>query len=141
MPERDAWSKLRPVSGRQRHQLRVICGYVALIAAFVALIFFVKERNRADLEKNWTRADAVIVDVRTREAARVNTSRGGAMLYDVEILAKYRVDGSDQERWIIVEQQPEGLPYAQLQAFRWKGKQCVVRWKPSEPDRIFAEVS
>ncbi len=41
----------------------------------------------------------------------------------------------------MIELQPEVLSEAELQAFRWKGKQCIVRWKPSDPNHVIAEVS
>jgi hypothetical protein len=141
MPEKDAWAKLRPRSVRDRHRIRVVSGYLALIAIFIAAAFFFKHKHREDLEQNWNSATATIEDVRPKEVAQINTSRGGAMLYQVEVLVMYKSDGLDQRRWIAVEQLPEVLSEAQLQAFRWKGKQCIVRWKPSDPSKVIAEVS
>jgi hypothetical protein len=141
MPERAALAKLRPRSDRDWHRIRVIGGYLALIAIFIAAVFFFKHRRREDMEQNWNAATAIIEDVRPKEVAQIDTSRGGAMLYQVEILVRYKADGTDQRRWIAVEQFPEVLSEAELQAFRWKGKQCIVRWKPSDPSKVFAEVS
>jgi hypothetical protein len=141
MLEKDAWAKIRPRSVRDWHRIRVVGGYLALIAIFVATVFFFKHKRRDDLEQNWNSAIATIEDVRPKEVAPINTARGGAMLYQVEVLVKYKSDELDQRRWIAVEQLPEVLSEAELQAFRWKGKQCIVRWKPSDPNKIIAEVS
>jgi hypothetical protein len=141
MPERDAWAKLRPRSDRDWHRIRVLSGYLALIAIFFAAAFFFRHKQREEMEQNWKSATAIIEDVRPNAVAIVDTRRGGGMLYEVAILAKYTADGADQERWITVQQQLEPLGDAQLQAFRWKGKQCIVRWKPSDPNKVIAEVS
>jgi len=93
------------------------------------------------MEQNWNSATAIIEDVRPKEVTKVDTSRGGAMLYQVEILVRYKSSGADERRWIAVEQLPEVLSEAELQAFRWKGKQCIVRWKSSDPNHVIAEVS
>jgi hypothetical protein len=141
MSDRTAWSRLRPVSNGNWHQIRVISGYIALAAVVVAVIFFLKHRHNEDVEQNWKCATAVIEDVRTKVIEQVNSARGGAMVYEVSILAKYAFDGADHERWIVVEQPPVSLAEAELQTFRWKGQQCVVRWKATEPDEPVAEVN
>jgi hypothetical protein len=140
MPDRTALSKLRPVSRSDWHQVRVVSGYIAVIAVFVAAIFFFKHKHREDVEHNWKCATATIEDVRSKVIERVESARGGAMLYEVSILAKYVSDGADHERWIVVEQPPVSLAEAQLQTFRWKGQHCVVRWKAAAPEDLIAEV-
>jgi hypothetical protein len=139
--DREALGKIRPSSRSDWHQIRVLSGYLALVAVFVAVIFFFKHRHREDVEQHWKCAMAKIEDVQPKLVEQVNTARGGAMLYEVAILASYRSEEGEQRRWIIVEQQPESLAEAELQVFRWKGQQCVVRWKSSSPDQIIAEVS
>jgi hypothetical protein len=141
MPERDAWAKLRPRSDRDWHRIRVLSGYLALIAIFFAAAFVFRHKQREEMEQSWKSAIAIIEDVRPTAVAIVDTRRGVGMLYEVAILAKFTSDGVDQERWITVQQQLEPLGDAQLQALRWKGKQCIVRWKPSDPSKVIAEVS
>jgi len=141
MPELDAWAKLRPRSDRDWHRIRVLSGYLALIAIFIATAFFFKHRHLEDMEQNWNSATAIIEDVRHKPVTVVESQRGGAMLYEVEILVRYKSGGVDQERWISVKQLPEVLAEVELQAFRWKGKPCIVRWKPSDPNQVIAEVS
>jgi hypothetical protein len=83
----------------------------------------------------------IIEDVRPEQIGVVDSKAGGAILYRVAVLVKYKSDSGGQERWISVDQRPESLPAAKLQAFRWKGSQCIVRWKPSEPTKAIVEVS
>jgi hypothetical protein len=141
MPERDAWYKLRPRNDREWHQIRVLSSYLAFLALFLAAVFFFKHRHVEDIEQNWNNATAIVEDVRPQLAAQVESQRGGGMLYQVEVLVKYKAHGVDRERWITVQQQLEPLAEAQLQAFRWKGKQCIVRWKPTDPSNVIAELS
>jgi hypothetical protein len=141
MPNRDAWTKLRPHGDQDWHQLRVLGGYVALIAIFICTNFYLKHRHREDLDNNWVSALAVIEDVRYEQMGILDTKIGGVILYRVAVLVKYQSDGVDQERWITVDQRPTSLVGAKLQAFRWKGKECTVRWKPSDKNHVIAEVS
>jgi hypothetical protein len=137
----DARRKLRPRNDQNWHQVRVLIGYLALIAIFISAAVVFKHKRREDMEQNWKSATAIIEDVRPKAMTVMESERGGGMLYEVAVLAKYSSDGVDQERWITVQQQLETLSDAKLQAFRWKGKQCIVRWKPSDPSKIFATVS
>jgi len=141
MRERRAVTKIRPSSRSDWHQVRVIGAYLGIAAVFVALIFFLKYRHAQDLEQSWNSSTATIEDVRSKPIEQVESARGGAMLYEVAVFVKYNSDGSDHERWITVDQRPVALAEAELQAFRWKGKQCVVRWRPSKPDQAIVEVS
>src|ERR1700754_120110 len=122
LAERRAWAKLRPHDRRDWHQLRVLCGYVALIAIFVSTMVYLKHRHREDLDKNWVSALAIIKDVRYEQMEIVDTPISGAILYRVAVLVKYQSEGVTQERWVTVDQRPTSLAGAKLQAFRWKGK-------------------
>jgi hypothetical protein len=142
MPNREAWTKIRPNDERDWHQLHVLGGgYLAAIVICITAIFYLKHKNREDLEHNWIRATALIENVRPKQIGVIDTPIRGAILYRVTVLVKYRSDNGDQERWITVDQRPESLAGAKLQAFRWKGKPCIVRWKPSHPSKVIAEVS
>ena len=72
---------------------------------------------------------------------QVNSQYGGAMLYDVQVFVRYNAGGIKRERWITSQRPPETQSNANFDAFRWKGKQCFVRWKASDPDRVIAEVN
>jgi hypothetical protein len=127
MPERVAWAKLSPNDSRDWHQLRVLSGYLAFIAIFIATAFYLKHRHREELEHNWVSAVASIEDVRHEQAGAIDSRMGGIILYRVAILVKYKSGGVDQEKWITVDQRPTSLESAKLLVFRWKGKQCTVR--------------
>ena len=141
MSEQNAWTKLRPRNHADRHQLLVLSGYLALITISIAASFYFSHRHREDIEQNWVSTIASIEDVRHEQAGVIDSRMGGIILYRVAILAKYRSGDQDQERWITVVQGPVSLDGAKLLAFRWKGKQCTVRWKPSDPNNVIAEVS
>jgi hypothetical protein len=141
MPNSEAWARIHPGNKRDHHQLWVLSGYLALLVVLIALIFYLKHRHRQDLEQNWVRATAVIVDVRPEQIGVIDTPVQGGILYRVAILVKYQSSGKDEQRWITVDQRPTSLVGAKLQAFRWKGQQCIVRWKPSDPNKVIAEVS
>jgi hypothetical protein len=141
MPDRTAWKKLRPAGRSDWHQIRVVSAYIAVIAFFVAGIFFLKHLRREVIEQNWKCATATIEDVRPKVIEYVNGPRGGGVLYEVSILAKYVSKGETHEQWIKVEQPPVTLAEAELETFRWKGQQCVVRWNSFEPGQMIAEVS
>jgi len=141
MPEKEAIAELRPKNRKDQKRLLTIGVYLSIAAAVVTAIFVIKHRHREEVEQNWQVATAMIEDVRFKEISRVESPRGGAMLYDVEVLANYTSAGVEQKRWIRVEQLPEVLSEAQLQAFRWKGQQCFVRWPVSQPEQILAEVN
>jgi hypothetical protein len=127
--DRRAWNRLRPAGRSDWHQIRVVSGYVAVIVVIVAVTFFLKHLHREEIEQNWKCATATIEDVQPKMIQYVNNSRGGGLaLYEVSILAKYVSDGVAHERWITVEQPPVTLAEAELETFRWKGQQCVVRW-------------
>lgn len=141
MSDQEAYQRIRPRSRDDRRSLFNIICYVLLAVVVIAELFYLKQKHEADREQNWNSAVATIEDVRTLIATRVESERGGAMLYDVQVLAKYTADGTPQERWITVQQMPKLLADAQFQAFRWKGQTCFVRWKPSDPNQVVAEVS
>src|SRR5271170_328289 len=141
MSDRTALAGLRPSSRGDWHQIRVVGGYIAMTAVVVAALFIFKHRHREYVVQNWKCATATIEDVRSKEIEQVNSARGGVMLYEVSILAKYASGGTDHEQWIVVEQPPVTLGEVELETFRWKGQQCVVRWNSSEPEQMIAEVS
>jgi hypothetical protein len=141
MSGQEARAKIRPRNPNDWRQIWIVCGYFAVAFVVIAAILFLKNKHRQDVEQNWNSAAATIEDVRPRPVSTVESERGGAMLYTVEILAKYTLDGTTRERWITIDQRSETLADAQLQEFRWKGKQCIVRWKPLSPDQVIAEVS
>ncbi|WP_433971977.1 hypothetical protein [Tunturiibacter lichenicola] len=114
---------------------------MAVVAILVSALFIFRHRHFESLEQNWKCATATIEDVRSREIEQVSSARGGVVVYEVSILAKYASGGTDHEQWIVVDQPPVTLAEVELETFRWKGQQCVVRWESSEPEQMIAEVS
>jgi hypothetical protein len=141
MSGQEAAKKLRPKSRSDWKGIEVICGCVVLAFAVVVAISFFKHRQQEDIERTWQSAPATIDDARPVIASRVESVRGGAMLYQLEVLASYNAEGAARRRWIRVGRQPELLADAQLQAFRWKGRHCLVRWKPSHPEQVIVEAN
>jgi hypothetical protein len=140
MSDRDALASLRSSRHGDWHRIRLV-GYVAVIAVFVSALFIFKHHHHESVIQNWRCATATIEEVRSKEIEQVNSARGGVLLYEVSILAKYVSSGIEHEQWIVVEQPPVTLAEVELETFRWKGQQCVVRWKLSEPSEMIAEVS
>ena len=140
MPDREAAAKIFPKSRSDRKALWSIGGMFALIVVFVVTILFLQHRRQEEMESSWKSATATIEDVRPVVVSQANGKYGGAMLYQIEILAHYNANGSDQRRWIRVEGVPRSSP-DKSQMDRWKGKQFVVRWKASEPDRVVPELN
>ena len=141
MSNHEAATKLRPKSRNEWRQLMILSGCFILIIVFVATLVFLRQRHRQDIEANWRSSIATIEDVRLQEVGLFESSRGGTMLYNVQVFAKYDVDGATHERWITVQQRPINGAEAKLQAFRWKGQKCFVRWKPDSPDQVIVDVS
>jgi hypothetical protein len=141
MSNHEAATKLRPKNRNEWRQLMILSGCFILIIVFVATLLFLRQRHRHDIEANWESSIATIEDVRVQELGLFESSRGGTMLYNVQVFAKYDVNGTTHERWITVQQRPVNGAWARLQASRWKGQTCFVRWKPSSPDQVVADVS
>jgi hypothetical protein len=140
--DRRAWNRLRPAGRSDWRQIRVVIGCVAVVAVVIAFTFFIKHLHREEIKQNWKCATATIEDVQPKMIQFLNNAKGGGVaLYEVSILTKYVSDGVAHERWITVEQPPVTLAEAQLETFRWKGQQCVVRWNSFEPGEMIAEVS
>ena len=142
MSDRKALTTLRPAGRSDWHQIRVVIGCVTVIAVVIAVTFFIKRLHREEIEQNWKCATATIEDVQPKAIEYLHNAKGGGVtLYEVSILAKYVSGGEAHEQWITVEQPPVTLAEVQLETFRWKGQQCVVRWNSFKPDEMIAEVS
>jgi hypothetical protein len=140
MSDREAYQRVRPRNRPARWQLLVICGCVLLVIGVPASLLYYQHRTQQYREQNWDSAVATIEDVRMKLVGEGGSGLGGGTLYSVEVLARFAVDGTPQERWIRIEQGPESSAFAQLQARLWKGEKCFVRWNPANPDQIVAEM-
>jgi hypothetical protein len=106
MPDREAAAKILPKSGKDRRTLWSISGFLGLIVVFVVAVLFFQHRRQQEIEGTWQSAIATIEDVRPVVVSQVNSQFGGAMLYQVEVLAHYNANGSEQRRWIRIERKP-----------------------------------
>jgi hypothetical protein len=140
MPDRKAAAKMLPKSRKERRTLWSIVGFLTPVMISVVAILFFQHRRQPEMEDTWQRATATIEDVRPVVVSQVNSQFGGAMLYQVEILAHYNANGLEQRRWIRIERRPGPSP-DESQISRWKSKQFVVRWKASQPDRVVPELN
>jgi hypothetical protein len=134
---------LDAVLPRTRSDWNQLLGLVGVVfAGILAVIglFYLRQRTLSTREQTWSNAVAMIEDTRTTLVSRVDSKYGGRMLYDVQVLAVFSVNGSQQERWITVEQDPKTLASAQFEEARWKGTHCTVRWNRSDPRQIVAEL-
>ena|ERR1700733_14192538 len=140
MPDKEAAIKVLPKNRSDRKTLWIMGGYLALTVIFVVTVLFFQHRRQQEIEDTWQSATGTIEDVRPVAVSQVNSQFGGAMLYQVEVLAHYNANGLEQRRWIRIEQMPRLRP-SESQIARWKGKQFVVRWKASQPDRVVPELN
>jgi hypothetical protein len=141
MSNHEAATKLRPKKRSDWRSLMILSGCFILAVVVIATFLFLKQRHRQNIEANWASSIATIEDVRVQQVGLVESNRGGTMLYNVQMFVKYNVDGAAHERWITVQQRPVNGEWARLQASRWKGQTCFVRWKPNSPDQVIADVS
>jgi hypothetical protein len=138
MPGREAAAQVLPKSSKDRRTVWSIGGFLGLMVVFVVAVLFFQHRRQEEMENSWQSATATIEDVRPVVVTQVNNQFGGAMLYQVEVLAHYNANGFEQRRWIRIESKPGPSP-DNSQMARWKGKQFVVRWKATQPDQIIPE--
>ena len=132
---------IRPVKRSDWQSLAKLGVGIFLIGACVAGLFYNKHRQQATREQEWISATAIIKDARTHLAVQSNSQGGGAMLYEVQILVSYPVNGVVREQWTTISQLPKLLADAQLQAHLLHNKTCFVRWPPNDPNRIVAEIN
>jgi ABC-type microcin C transport system permease subunit YejE len=140
MPDRKAAAKILPKSREDRRTLWSIVGFLALVIISVVAILFFQHWRQQEMEDTWQSATATIEDVRPVVVSEVNSQFGGAMLYQVEVLAHYNANGLEQRRWIRIVRRPGPSP-DESQISRWKSKQFVVRWKASQPDQVVPELN
>jgi hypothetical protein len=140
MPEREALKRIQPKDRASKKQLLGIIGFVIIGIAGAGGLVYARYRTQQYREQNWDSAIATVEDVRPKLVGQINGQYGGAMLYDVEVLARFSVGNYTQERWITVEQTPRSLDSVHFQERMWRGKSYFVRWKPPDPQRIEIEV-
>ncbi len=140
LPNSAALRYLRPKSQEDWRQFRNLCAWVLFAIAVAPGLLYHQYSLHRMLREDWTSAAATIKDTRTERLQIANWDYGGAVLYEVEMLAKYSVNGAEHEKWIALSEYPHSQSDAQLKAYLLKGKQCFVRWNPAHPDQIVADI-
>jgi hypothetical protein len=140
MSGHEALTAIRPRTRSDRKALWGIVGFIVLAVAVVIALAIFHRKDQEQIAQTWQSATATIEDVRPVIVSHREGIYGGAMLYQLEVLVEYTANGTQQNRWIRIGQQPTPLADAQLKAFRWKGQQCIVRWPASQPGHVIAEV-
>ena len=135
------YTGLQPSNPSERRFVLKFCIYAALAIAAVIGLRLLQQHWHRVRELTWTSATGKIEDVRPVLVGKFDGNRGGSMLYQVQVLVTYRVKGNSRTDWITVRQTPEIFEDVQAQAQRWKGALCTVRWNPSNPSQIDAEIS
>jgi hypothetical protein len=141
LSNRAAWQLIRPRTHADRRSLVKLAAILAALALFVATLLHIKHRDQEIREQTWQSAPATIVDARPLLWMQAHAQGGGAMLYQVEVLARFQAGGKQRERWITISGAPLRLPDAQFKAYLLKGKTCVVRWRTSDLAHPIAEIS
>lgn len=132
---------IRPKSRNDRRTVLKLSAYLLVALISVAGLLYDNKRQQSIREKEWASAVGLVEDARPQLAMQINSERGGTMLYRVEILARYSVDGTIREQWTTLPQMPQRFADAQLQAYLYKGKRLVVRWNPHDQQHIAAEIN
>ncbi len=138
-PER--YTGLGPASLAERRTLAKVTVLTVCVIALVAGLWVLQVHWQRVRELTWSSARGEILDVRPVLAGDVGQTRGGTMVYRIEVLAKYTFNNAQHERWISMSQAPRSLDDARIEAFRWRGRPCIVRWNPSNPVEIVVEIS
>ena len=141
MFDSQAFRSIRPRNRRDRKSVLVIAACLAFAVAFTAGFLYNKHHEQTRHAREWMSALAILEDARVHLVMQSDSQRGGGMLYEVQVLARYRVEGVNKETWTTIAQLPKPLSDAQLQIYLVKNKQCVVRWKPNDPSHITAEIN
>jgi hypothetical protein len=140
LTEHDVLEYVRPKTLRERRQLFFIIGFVLVLTVGAGTVVYLAQRSQNYREEHWNSAVATIEDTQTQLVAEMSGYAGGFMLCRVQVLAAYSVNGLPQKRWITVDQPPVDLDKANFQKRFWQGKQRIVRWNPSDPNRVVIEL-
>jgi len=132
---------LKPANRSERRSPLKLCLYAILgIAAVIGLRIFQQHWQQVR-ELTWSSAAGTILDARPDSSQPVSFGYNSKMLYRTQTLVSFSANGAPQQRWITVRKPFETDETTRFNAQRWKGAQCTVRWNPSNPNQIDAEVA
>ncbi len=129
---------LIPATKSDRRALLNIVGYIVMSVFAVFGLWLLQEHWYRIRELTWSSAPGTLEDVRPVLALQ-GFSRGG-LFYRIVVLVNYQTQSGQRESWISLRQAPQTLTENQLNAQRWKGATCTVRWSPSDSSKIDADI-
>jgi hypothetical protein len=135
------YTGLRPSSPGDRRSLASIVFYMVGSIAVVAALFALQRHWQQVRELTWTSATGKILDVQPDTLMSHGATYHPENLYTVKVLISVPINGTEQQRWISLRRSPVPIAEIQLEAQRWKGAICIVRWNPTDNSQIDAEVS
>lgn len=135
-----AMQLLRPRTAREWKSLRAIALYVTLGFAIVIAFRIHQLHNHQNHVETWSSSVATIEDTRARPIGVYESTRGGGQAFQVEVLAAYTAQAQPQQHWLPVGPPEHSITSAKLRMSLLQGKQCFVRWNPSHPSEIFADI-
>jgi hypothetical protein len=121
--------------------LLTILAYAGVALVGVAGIFALQQHWGRIRELNWSSATGTILDVQPGLPVGYGSTYRPDALYTVKVLVHVSLGGVEQERWIDLRQQHQSRIEIRVDAQRWRGATCVVRWNPEDTGQIDAEVS
>jgi hypothetical protein len=134
-------SGLRPRSARDKVSLLTILVYVGVGIVGVAATFALQRHWQRIRELNWSSATGTILDVQPGLPVGYGSTYRPGALYTVKVLVHVSLGGVEQERWIELRQHRQSRTEIQVDAQRWRGATCIVRWNSADISQIDAEVS
>jgi hypothetical protein len=135
------YTGLKPANRRDQRSLLKLCLYAILAIAAVIGLRVLQQHWQQVRELTWSSATGTILDARRDPSQPVSFGYNSNMLYRTQVLVSFSLDGSPQQRWITLRKSFESPEAIRFDAQRWKGAQCTVRWNPSNPNQIDAEVA
>lgn len=137
MSDREAFRRVLPNKRNDWRKLTILASFLLITLLAVVVILIHKHSFQEYIEQTWASSIGTVEDARITPM----TNSGRVMTYQVEVLMTYPINGVSQQRWVHIEQQPKSHIEAELQIFRWRGNKCVVRWNPSHPEQVIAELN
>lgn len=136
MSDEEGLRRIQPRSRRDWRQLIFLVTVIVLSAAALIGLRYVLHRTEQSRVQNWRTGIATIEDVRGQLAATFGAAyddRGGAVLYNVQVLVRFQDGASRREEWVPVGDYPRRSDLLELDKRYWPGKSYPIRWNPANP--------
>ena len=135
------YTGLKPANRSEQRSLLKLCLYAILAISAVIGLRILQQHWQQVRELTWSSATGTVLDARPDLSASVSFGYNPKLAYRTQILVSFTLNGAPQQRWITLRKSFESPEAIQFDAQRWKGAQCTVRWNPSNPNQIDAEVT